>query len=262
MPQSHDPNRINGGGLSRIDTPLFDAPARIWLRLLAVILPALFVAGVVFQPWFEPRWAFMDPIAAAEAAPQCCRSHYGFVSNLGIMMWAGTAAICLLAAGLLALDRHSRTGTRFALAAGLFTGWLAIDDALLIHESVLPHAGVPQHYVLSAYIVLVVIYCLTAFRTILRSDRMLFVLALLFLGGSMALDLAFHSLPGRGAPLEDGLKFIGISCWAVFHVATAFALLAGQLRYVEARGRFRLMIGRSGGRAYAGGLMPDVRVRA
>lgn len=111
---------------------------------MVFIFPAVVLAAVLLQPFAEPKWMFLDTLAAAEYAPDCCHVYYGLVSNLGLLLWSGTAAVCLLA-GLvfLSVDRRDPF-TLFALSAGLLTGWIAIDDMFLVHEKVLPALGVPQ----------------------------------------------------------------------------------------------------------------------
>jgi hypothetical protein len=87
------------------------------------------IAATIAQPFADPKWLYLDPLAAAERAPECCRVYFGAMSMLGVMMWVVAAGICLFTALLFYLTGLSARLQRFALAAGLFTGWLALDDA-------------------------------------------------------------------------------------------------------------------------------------
>lgn len=193
----------------------------LWARWIAVVVPAVFVTVVYMQPYVEPRWLFLDTITAIELSGKCCHVYYGMVSNLGIMVWTGTAAICLFAALVLIgrQDAASRDRALFALVAGLFTGWLALDDAFLVHEKVFPALGLPQGAVLLTYAGLAFLFALYARRVVFHVDLVLFVLAIGFLAASVLIDHFHHGLTNNAIILEDGAKFIGICCWATFHAA-------------------------------------------
>ena len=124
------------------------------IRLATLILPGLFLGAVVAQPWVDAKWMFLDPLTAAELSSDCCHSHYGFVSTSGIILWAATAATSLFAAIILFVTRQPGRLILFPLLAGLLTGWLTLDDAFLLHETVLPAFGVPQNAVLAFYVML------------------------------------------------------------------------------------------------------------
>lgn len=198
-----------------------------WVRWMVVTLPALFVTGLYFQPWVEPRWLFLDPLTAIELSGECCHVYYGLASNLGIMLWTATSAVCLFA--VLALHRKSDFVSThrkaFALIAGLFTGWLALDDAFLVHEKVFPAFGIPQAAVLLVYAILGLLYALYARRIAFQVDYVLFFLAGGFLASSMMIDHFHHGLTSDAIFLEDGAKFIGICCWAGFHISAMFHFL-------------------------------------
>lgn len=193
----------------------------LWARWAAVIVPALFVTALFLQPYVEPRWLFLDTITSIELSGKCCHVYFGMVSNLGIMLWTGTAAICLFAALVLIgrQDADSRDRALFALVAGLFTGWLALDDAFLVHEKVFPAFGLPQGAVLLAYAGLGFLFAVFARRVVFQVDLVLFALAIGFLAGSVMIDHFHAGLSNQAIILEDGAKFIGICCWATFHAA-------------------------------------------
>lgn len=197
-----------------------------WLiRAITLILPLLFLALVMMQPWYDRRLMFLDTITAAEFADMCCRPYYGFVSTSGIFLWIASAAICLFSAFLLYAKRISDWRFGFALMAGLFTGWLAFDDAFLVHERVMPSFGVPQNAVLLSYLIAAAVYFYLNRRLMLRLDFWLLVMGVGCFAASLAVDIVFHSVSPVFIFLEDGSKFFAIFCWFSFHVTGCARLL-------------------------------------
>ncbi len=198
-----------------------------WIRLITFSVPLTFLAVVIGQPWVEAKWMFLDPLTAAELSGDCCHSYYGFVSTLGIMMWVVTAAVLLFSALLFWCSRRAPGLVLFAVSGGLLTGWLALDDAFLLHETVLPAFGVPQNAVLATYVLLGVSYVAGSWRVILKNDFWILAAGIGALALSIAVDTLFHSLVPAIVDLEDGAKFFGMFCWMSFHVTTAARYLIG-----------------------------------
>lgn len=190
------------------------------LVAIGLILPLVPVLVTIFQPLTDPRWFYHDPLRAAEIAPECCKVYFGAMSMLGVMMWAATAAMCLFTALMLFLTDLSPALKRFAFAGGVLTAWLALDDAFLLHENVLPALGVPQNAVLAAYGLLGLGYTWMA-RSYLRCvDGVFFVGACLGFAVSIGVDvILLHSPSTFAIVVEDGAKFFGIWYWMVFHCA-------------------------------------------
>lgn len=215
-----------GASLARDTAAPAVAPqgADIWptnaIRVVSVVLPSLFLAAILMQPVADPKLMFLDALAAAEYADYCCRPYYGFVSTVGIMLWVATAAVCLFSAIAFVLARRARPVVLFAGAAGLLSGWLALDDAFLLHEVVLPHFGVAQNLVLAANALFAMAYVGASLRLIWTVDKWLLLLACGALATSMGVDVVFHSLDPVLVYVEDSAKFFGIFCWASFHVTT------------------------------------------
>jgi len=190
------------------------------IRGATILLPALFLFVILLQPWAEPKWMFLDPLTSAEFAEECCPPYYGFVSTLGVLLWAVTAAICLFSALLIFVGKQNTALLKFALSAGILTGWLTLDDAFLLHEKVLPSFGVPQNGVFVIYIALTLAYVLYSWRTILASDFWILAIGGAGFAISLGIDVFFHSLIPVLVYLEDSAKFIGIFSWASFHITT------------------------------------------
>lgn len=196
-----------------------------WIRLFTVLLPTMFLSAVVFQPWVDPKWMFLDPLTAAELSGDCCHSHYGFVSTAGVILWASTAAVALFTALVLIMMRTKTEIVFFPLLCGLLTGWIALDDAFLLHETVLPAFGVPQNAIIATYVMLALFYFAFNLRQIFKRDFWLLVMGAGALATSIAVDVIFHSLNPMLVLLEDSAKFFGIFCWASFHMTSFAALL-------------------------------------
>jgi hypothetical protein len=203
--------------------------ARRWLWAVTLGVPAVLLAAALLQPWAEPRWLFLDPLAAAELSGDCCHTWYGFVSNIGVLTWAVSAGGCGLAALLLWSARADAARTRFAATAAGLLGWLAMDDALMLHENVLPGLGVPQNFVHLFIILLTLTHLGLNLRILRQSEYGMLLLGGGALFGSVAVDVVLHSLLPSMIYLEDGAKLVGLFCWCSFHVSTAFVIARGVL---------------------------------
>jgi hypothetical protein len=113
--------------------------------------------------------------------------------------------------------------------AGLFTGWLCLDDLFMVHEDVLPLFGVPQPATYAAYASFAALYFALAWRHILAARPVLMLLALALLGTSVAIDIIATSESPLHVMTEDGSKFLGILAWTGFHVTAALDLAARSL---------------------------------
>lgn len=199
--------------------------AKLLFAGLLIGFPGSLLGAVFLQPWAEPKWMFLDALTAAELSGDCCHVYYGFISNLGIMLWSGTAAVCLIAALCLFKGKAPRQALRFTASACGLTGWLALDDAFLLHELVLPSLGLPQPVVLAATAALALLYGAMNWRLIFSQEWWVLGLGAFGLALSLGVDQVFHSLSPGLVYLEDSAKFFGIVCWAGFHLMTVYLLL-------------------------------------
>jgi hypothetical protein len=184
---------------------------------LAAVFAATFLLGL--EPDLTPR----DPAVAA-GAPW----HLGLFSTLGVLAW-WTAAVAALTAALALYGRFDGAWCMPA-AAGALAALLGLDDALMLHEVVLPTLfGIPEEATFAAYGLLALGY-LWAFRHLhlgLRVDLM--AAALCLFGASILLDIVAPGLGRWQLLLEDGLKFAGICAWAAYHGDAACRLLRAAL---------------------------------
>ncbi|MBO6552476.1 MAG: hypothetical protein JJ926_01860 [Roseitalea sp.] len=192
-----------------------------WRLYLPVAAAAGLALVAAMQPLVDPRLLFLDPMIAGVVSGDCCRSWYGFMSTLGVLMWVATGAVALFAAMLLRrIDRGSGAWMPL-LFAGLISLFFGIDDVYLVHENAAPKLGVPQIAVLLGYVFMAMAYMVLSWRRILAFNPVLFLLA----GGLLAMSLAFDvfGIEGSVATIvwEDGAKFAGIAAWASYHLGFA-----------------------------------------
>jgi hypothetical protein len=195
-------------------------PALLYVPALLLLLAVAVAAATTGIP---PQKFLLDPAVLAGSHPLL-----GVVSNIGILIWAATAAIALFTATLLGMKRQEPEHKVFLLAAGLLTSWLVLDDFFMIHEWLFPHVlGVPQTLVLAAYAGLAGCFLLRFAALILRTDFLLLALALAFLSVSVCVD----ALPNTWFAawnwlylIEDGFKLLGIVGWFGYcsHVCASF----------------------------------------
>lgn len=231
-PDSAEVERVARSGigisLERLAAQKADAQAISTGRLIYLVVFATFLVFslIGLQPWVPPHDLIGDPLSVAATATECCGTYYGLVSNLGVMIWTGTAAICLfVAVAALAASARWHTGAFFA-SAGLITLWFGIDDLFMMHEKLLPALGIAGPVIHSAYVLLAVGYLGTFWREIFQARATLFAVAGAMLGASLAVETFLHTGETWQILLEDGLKFAGIVFWALFHASAALGAVS------------------------------------
>jgi hypothetical protein len=178
--------------------------ALLFLVAIAALGPQITVASLT-----------RDMAATAKVHPLT-----GVVSNVGILLWCATAAICLFSSNLLR-QRGAHRAAGFLLWSGLMTAGLLVDDFFMFHEYLAPvHLGLDEKVVLLGYVCITAVYLLQQRRLILEADYRLLVSALVLFTGSMMIDLA--DVGGWWNLAEDGCKLLGIASW--------FGYLAGRAK--------------------------------
>lgn len=203
----------------------------VWLGVLAVLGPIVTLFVVTQVLGLHPARALRDP-ASYLAYP----FYVGGFSHLGVLGWWSAAAFGALGAVTLRAGSAERQAMQWA---ALLSAMLALDDLFMVHEEVVPtYVGLPDVVPIGLLGVVAVVY-LWRFRMLhLQIAPVLLALALLFLGGSVALDQLRHGgadESGIGVLFEDGAKLTGICCWALYHGVLARSLLLGHMRPRGAR---------------------------
>jgi hypothetical protein len=190
---------------------------KVWPILLAALAGALFVTGSIYL--FGTRLGI--PLTALTGDPASVTNtpiFVGFLSNLGVIFWSGSAACALVGA---ALQPRNSDRFWFLLVSGIFSAVLTFDDLLMIHELILTHFfHIPERISYLSYLLLAALYLIIFLREIL-SDTLypILVVSLLFFGLSVVITrlVPYSDMVGF---LKDCLKFFGIIYWLVYFFNT------------------------------------------
>lgn len=189
---------------------------RLYYKLTAVTatLLIMLVLFIGWQPFAPADYIMRDP-ASITSTPV----YYGALSNLGVLLWSASAAICLLGAlTTRILSNRWDTTSFFAGFSGL-SAFLCLDDLFQFHELLLPgNFGIPEEALFVLYAIALT-YMLVRFRKIiLQTQPSLLVTSLLLFALSIILDIL--PLP-TNLILEDGSKFIAIFAWFAYFLWAA-----------------------------------------
>lgn len=175
-----------------------------WLLLLTVFLASRH-SGIPLAMFTR------DPADITNTSP-----FLGVVSNICILLWCATAAICFLSFFILKSRPHRKMAS-FFLVAGLITSLLMLDDLFLLHERVFPNLfHLRQRYIFVTYGSIIYVYLVSFRKTIFKTNFMTLALALGFFFLSIAVD-GMSDMLGIKIPyyhlFEDGFKLIGLASW-------------------------------------------------
>lgn len=190
----------------------------------AVVLGAVAVAAASFG--VSLPFMTRDYSALAEVHPLS-----GVLSNLGILVWCATAAVCLFAAAVLRASGQSQM-SRFFAASGALTGYLTLDDFFLIHEDLAKrYLGWDETIVFAILGVVVLVYLYSFRKVIWHSSFIVLAIAVVLLAASVMTEVIFEPvmwlLRDWQYLLEDGFKWMGIAAWSCYYVCTARGAVAG-----------------------------------
>ncbi|HTU66187.1 MAG TPA: hypothetical protein VMF52_09565, partial [Steroidobacteraceae bacterium] len=191
--------------------------ALIYLPILALLFVSVVAARLLHIPVASLT---RDMAALAHVHPLI-----GVVSNVGILLWCATAAICLFGRNL--LRQHGRDEeARFLLWGGVLTIVLLLDDLFMIHEYIAPvHFHVGEKVILACHACGAAAYLLSHRRLILAENYQLLVAAMVLFAASVLVDISDgHGWLSNLA--EDGFKILGIASWLGYHAGKARHWLA------------------------------------
>ncbi|OXU14750.1 hypothetical protein [Sedimentisphaera salicampi] len=157
----------------------------------------------------------------------------GALSNLGMVLWCVSAAVCGFAA--IILRGFKPIGTFwFLLCSSLLSAYLLVDDLFLIHEVLSPcYLGLCEEFVFSALGIVLIGYIIVFRRIIMQTHFGALFLSLGFLAASAVIDVIVELLFGHIGQwmffFEDGAKWLGIAFWCSYFLHTSYHLLVNTL---------------------------------
>lgn len=200
-------------------------------RLLpwAVLPPVglLLVVALASRVLDVPAANFMrDPTAIMRAHPLT-----GMVSNLGIVVWAATVAVLGFSATLLMYVNEGRRAARFLGMGAALTAMLLADDLFLFHEYMFAdQLGLPEMLVFGVYALSMggIAYVFSA--EVRSSQTTLLAAAIGCFAASIGADVLLDQAVDWTYWIEDGFKFIGITCWFAYFANTSFVAVSSHFR--------------------------------
>lgn len=144
---------------------------------------------------------------------------FGLISAVGVMLWAGSLGVACFA---LYFVRGSNRRA-WAVWAG-FTLLLLVDDAFILHDIVLPNAGIPEKVVYLVYVVAGVVWLAVILPLVTRAGTAhMVIVAVGLMAFSVAADVVDVQRFGDDVLMvfEDGSKLLGVGMYFSAVVATA-----------------------------------------
>ncbi|MFH0862885.1 MAG: hypothetical protein V1875_07655 [Candidatus Altiarchaeota archaeon] len=194
--------------------------ARGWVA--AFYLPAfvLLGAGVFFSHRSGVNFGNLtrDPTYLMRMSP-----FVGVYSNLGVLMWAATAAVCFYTAAIVKRFGKRNNHAGFFLASGFITLILLVDDLFLVHETIAPYLfNITEIITFGVYGLVFAAYAYW-FRSVLQAtDYVILLAAILLFGGSLVFDQIYNAVSTWQYLYEDGLKWFAIVSWMTYYCKTSY----------------------------------------
>lgn len=196
--------------------------SQVWGPILILLVVTKLFSSTASVPL---RQLMLDPTEVMRVP-----FYVGIVANLGILMWAAAASICLFIAIFLA-PLVGKAWKDFFLVFGLLTLLLLLDDLLRIHDEIFPvYFGIKGDVIGIGYFLLTLL-CLFRFRTLIFQYPYTFlVMALGFFAVSVAIDVAPSVIKDRFSVadvlfFEDSAKLLGIANWLAYFAYLSAAIL-------------------------------------
>ena len=196
---------------------------------------------IKFKPhlkWIAAIWLFFGLIVGAFSAAGIKMAlisrdpaqvvlfpfYYGFLSNLGILVWAAGAFIPFYSSFLV----RNPSERKLLRGVGILTFILLLDDFLLIHDEFFPQVlQLSGKLVYALYAIAIPIFFIRNFMLILKAtEYWILALGSFFMGVSVLIDV--HLLPG-GIDVEDGFKIYGMIAYSYYWVITSKQMVSDRL---------------------------------
>ena len=186
------------------------------IGLIFVISGILIGSALLLHFW---QGASFDSLTRDVISLAVLPVYYGFLSQIGIVFWAGSVTVCLFGFRLCSNATGHRSSKRFLLSSALLTALLGIDDLFLFHEVILPkYLGIPETITFGVYGMLAALYFLRFYTVILKTNYIPLAVSLCFFLISILIDIDVLPLSVSYKNLcEDGAKLVGIVSWLVYY---------------------------------------------
>ena len=153
-----------------------------------------------------------DPVSVTGAP-----FYVGLLSNIGILLWSASTAICLFCSAVLRKDINNRQLPLFLLFSGVITFVFLLEDLFLFARNIYPaYFNISEKTVYFAYGIMVLLYLIRFRVTILSTDYLLLIFAFVFFGLSFVFGMGLVDLPVSHYILKDGARLFGIVTWSTY----------------------------------------------
>lgn len=171
-----------------------------------------------------------DPSATKEVS-----SIIGILSNLGILLWCATVSICLFSAIFLIRLKQWK-GAWLLGGSAVLTIFLLIDDLFMFHDYLSESGGwfgEKKYYLVLTSVT--ALFFWSQRKTIFNTNYLRLLLALAFFASSLLIDTLLadqlEAVIGQWMYfVEDGLKWLGISCWLSYYGTVSFNFITENLK--------------------------------
>ncbi len=230
------PGAINGSPQRGIEGRV-PAPAIVYGLTLGVLALAVLTSVRTSVPI---AFFLRDPSVTLGGDPLT-----GAISNLGALVWCGTAGICFFTRAILPRTQDHDAMRAFLFWSGLITSVLLIDDFFLLHDALIPrYFGLSEKVIFLCYGVVTAWYLLRFRRIVLDSEYAVLFVALVCFALSILIDAFQSRWPSPWRILfEDGFKLLGIVSWSIYLIRTCMpaARLAGGTPWILSHGNSSAM---------------------
>jgi hypothetical protein len=193
----------------------------ILIAAVFAFLVLAFVVAVYYSLKVPMSDLTRDPVQLLNGRP-----YIGMLSNIGIILWSGTAGVLLFSAVTL----KGKRDRLFLLLAFAFTLVLLLDDLFLMHDMVFPQdLHISEYFLYGFYALLALLLVIFYTRYILQKTPFILLFIAFFLFAfSISVDtIVKYTDIKHGFFMEDGSKFIGIVCWMVYFTSIAYRKVTG-----------------------------------
>lgn len=149
----------------------------------------------------------------------------GLLSNIGLLLWCASSAICVFCFAALRHDATKRNVAALLLAAASISSILLLDDYFLLHDFVVPtYLHVSEKAVYGVYGIGAFAFLMGFQSTIVRTEYVILALAFVFFALSTLFDVIPAYVPGHFL-FEDGFKLLGIMSWVCYFTRVSLQYL-------------------------------------